>query len=76
MSVYTEVSRDVLATFLDNYSLGNVLAFQGILEGIENSNFFSWFITLYVICASLSSICLLSSSVPYSASLGNISSYS
>ena len=40
MSVYTEVSRDVLATFLDNYSLGDVLAFQGILEGIENSNFF------------------------------------
>jgi homoserine kinase type II len=40
MAVYTEVSRDVLATFLDDYNLGDVLVFQEILEGIENSNFF------------------------------------
>ncbi|MEL0003241.1 MAG: homoserine kinase, partial [Rhodospirillales bacterium] len=39
MSVYTEVSNEVLATFLEDYDLGQVKTFEGILEGIENSNF-------------------------------------
>lgn len=39
MAVYTEVTDDALATFLREYDLGTVVAFRGIAEGVENSNY-------------------------------------
>ncbi|MEM1284132.1 MAG: homoserine kinase [Pseudomonadota bacterium] len=39
MAVYTDVSDDDLTAFLADYDLGEVLAFKGIAEGVENSNF-------------------------------------
>jgi homoserine kinase type II len=39
MAVYTEVGDDELSAFLWDYDLGEPLAFKGIAEGVENSNF-------------------------------------
>jgi homoserine kinase type II len=39
MAVYTEVTDDALATFLADYEIGALVAFRGIAEGVENSNF-------------------------------------
>lgn len=39
MAVYTEVSDEALATFLVDFDLGTAVAFRGIAEGVENSNF-------------------------------------
>jgi homoserine kinase type II len=39
MAVYTEVSDEGLAGFLEGYELGTMVAFRGIAEGVENSNF-------------------------------------
>jgi homoserine kinase type II len=39
MAVYTDVSDDALAAFLDEYDIGSLVAFRGIAEGVENSNF-------------------------------------
>ncbi len=39
MAVYTEVSDTDLEAFLADYGLGNLLAYKGIAEGVENSNF-------------------------------------
>ncbi len=40
MSVYTEVSRDQLIAFLSDYAVGELVSFQGISDGIENTNYF------------------------------------
>ena len=40
MAVYTRVSQNALSRFLAPYELGGVLAFTGIVQGIENSNFY------------------------------------
>jgi homoserine kinase type II len=40
MAVYTEVPDEDLRGFLATYDLGEVLSFKGIVEGVENSNFF------------------------------------
>lgn len=40
MSVYTEVPPPALTSFLDGYDLGEVQAFEGILDGVENTNYF------------------------------------
>ena len=39
MAVYTEVSDEALAAFLGEYDIGQAVAFRGIAEGVENSNF-------------------------------------
>ena len=39
MAVYTEVTDDALAAFLADYEIGSMVAFRGIAEGVENSNF-------------------------------------
>jgi homoserine kinase type II len=39
MAVYTEVSDEALAAFLEDYDLGRIVAFRGIAEGVENSNY-------------------------------------
>lgn len=39
MAVYTEVSDDALTEFLADYDIGRIVAFRGIAEGVENSNF-------------------------------------
>ena len=53
MAVYTHVDEDALADFLAHYEIGAVVAFKGIAEGVENSNFLlqtelgSYILTLY-----------------------------
>jgi homoserine kinase type II len=39
MAVYTDVAVEELAAFLGAYDLGDLLAYKGIAEGVENSNF-------------------------------------
>jgi homoserine kinase type II len=39
MAVYTDVGVEELAAFLSAYELGDLLAYKGIAEGVENSNF-------------------------------------
>jgi homoserine kinase type II len=39
MAVYTEVTDEALADFLAGYDIGTMVAFRGIAEGVENSNF-------------------------------------
>jgi homoserine kinase type II len=39
MAVYTDVAAEELSTFLSAYDLGDLLAYKGIAEGVENSNF-------------------------------------
>lgn len=40
MAVYTLVDPDQLEAFLETYDIGHVLAFKGIAEGVENSNYY------------------------------------
>lgn len=53
MAVYTDVADGELDDFLKAYDLGALLAFKGIAEGVENSNFLlrteagSFILTLY-----------------------------
>jgi len=39
MAVYTEVGDDALVAFLAEYDIGTMVAFRGIAEGVENSNY-------------------------------------
>ena len=39
MAVYTDVTDEELESFMAQYELGAVLAFKGIAEGVENSNY-------------------------------------
>lgn len=39
MAVYTDIDDNALSVFLAEYDLGPALAFKGIAEGVENSNF-------------------------------------
>src|SRR5215213_7455592 len=39
MAVYTEVSDEALRAFLEDYDLGELMAYRGIAEGVENSNY-------------------------------------
>ena len=40
MSVYTPITRSQLEFFFDRYTLGTVTRFEGITDGIDNSNYF------------------------------------
>lgn len=40
MSVYTSVDRDDLEALLRGYSIGTLIEFKGISDGIENTNYF------------------------------------
>ena len=39
MAVYTSLNNEQLSNFLERYKIGNLISFNGITEGIENSNF-------------------------------------
>src|ERR1700730_1450547 len=39
MAVYTDVTDEELQQFLAGYNIGSLLAYKGIAEGVENSNF-------------------------------------
>ena len=39
MAVYTEITAEQLAAFVADYDIGEVLAYKGIAEGVENSNY-------------------------------------
>ncbi|MBV8776586.1 MAG: homoserine kinase, partial [Alphaproteobacteria bacterium] len=53
MAVYTDVTAEDLARFLAAYDTGELLAYKGIAEGVENSNFLvhtgrgNYILTLY-----------------------------
>ena len=39
MAVFTNISKNELELFIKDYDIGNLLSFEGILEGIENTNY-------------------------------------
>jgi len=39
MAVYTEVTDEACEAFLGDYDIGTLVAFRGIAEGVENSNY-------------------------------------
>lgn len=39
MAVYTKVSREELENFLGGYDVGKLLSFEGIEQGVENTNY-------------------------------------
>src|ERR1700734_725722 len=53
MAVYTDVTAEDLAGLLAGYDIGELLAYKGIAEGVENSNFLvhtgggNYILTLY-----------------------------
>src|SRR5438874_6205118 len=53
VAVYTDVVAEELGAFLADYDIGELLAYKGIAEGVENSNFLvhasrgSFILTLY-----------------------------
>ncbi|MEM9705365.1 MAG: homoserine kinase [Pseudomonadota bacterium] len=39
MAVYTHVPRDALVAFLDDYDVGALQDFRGVVQGVENTNY-------------------------------------
>ena len=39
MAVYSPVTKNELELFLNQYDIGTLIKFEGILEGIENTNY-------------------------------------
>ena len=40
MAVYSYLNKEQLTNFISSYDIGNLICFNGITEGIENSNFY------------------------------------
>ena len=40
MAVYTKLNKDKIEKILSKYNLGKLESFEGIKEGIENTNYF------------------------------------
>ena len=40
MAVYTKLSKEDIIFILSDYQIGNLIEFQGIQDGIENTNYF------------------------------------
>ena len=40
MAVYTDLNKEQLTNFISLYDIGDLICFNGITEGIENSNFY------------------------------------
>ena len=40
MAVYTKLSQDKIEEVLSNYNLGKLDSYEGIEQGIENTNYF------------------------------------
>ena len=53
MAVYTEISNEDLSNFVSKYDIGDAISAEGIVEGVENTNYFlettagSFILTLY-----------------------------
>ena len=39
MAIYTKLDKEKISSILSNYELGNIKKFEGIKEGIENTNY-------------------------------------
>ena len=39
MAVYTPITKEKLSSFLENYNIGSLENFNGVLEGVENTNY-------------------------------------
>ena len=39
MAVYSPITKKELEVFLKQYNIGSLIRFEGILEGIENTNY-------------------------------------
>ena len=39
MAVFTKLTKDDIEKFLKGYSIGSLISFEGIMEGIENTNY-------------------------------------
>ena len=39
MAVYTPITKEKLSSFLENYNIGQLENFKGVLEGVENTNY-------------------------------------
>jgi len=39
MAVYTPITKEKLSSFLENYNIGSLEDFKGVLEGVENTNY-------------------------------------
>ena len=39
MAVFTKISKSEIEFFLKDYSIGNLVSFEGIVKGTENTNY-------------------------------------
>ena len=39
MAVYTSITKEILSLFLEDYNIGSLENFKGVLEGVENTNY-------------------------------------
>ena len=39
MAVFTKISKEEIEQYLENYSIGKLISYEGIVEGIENTNY-------------------------------------